>query len=377
MKKRVLLVGENYPCEGPGYYHGFIHSRVLLYKNEGLVVDVFSYDYNNDDEYNYDGIKVTRGGFNKLSEFVRAGEYDVILVHFGWKKMMKAIFENKKQNTRIIQWVHGVEALAWYRRLFNFSFKDIKEFLRYLLLNVRQIIFMRKLILNQKKYNHTFVFVSNWMKNILEKDTFTVGKIRSYKIIPNVFSTKEFKYISKKATDRFNVYNLRPYSSRKYANDITVKTILELSNRDVFSKLRFTLIGDGELFDKTVAPIKKFNNVKLKRKFLDHKEIALEHKKNGILLMPTRQDAQGVSMCEAMGSGLVPVVSNNTAIPEFCNNNVGYLCDNYKCMADAIEDLVNNDGKFLEKSKKASEFIIKKCSEEVVIKAELDLILNG
>ena len=81
------------------------------------------------------------------------------------------------------------------------------------------------------------------------------------------------------------------------------------------------------------------------------------------MLIPTRQDAQGVSMCEAMSSGLVPVTSNNTAIPEYVNE-----------LKDAIQEMYYSPDIFLKKSKKASQHINKICSPQKVITKELDLI---
>ena len=92
------------------------------------------------------------------------------------------------------------------------------------------------------------------------------------------------------------------------------------------------------------------------------------------MLIPTRQDAQGVSMCEAMSSGLVPVTSNNTAIPEYVNNECGYLANNVDELASAITEMYYNEKVFLAKSKKAHDFIFEKCSPKKVMTEELNLI---
>ena len=96
---------------------------------------------------------------------------------------------------------------------------------------------------------------------------------------------------------------------------------------------------------------------------------------NGVFLCPTRQDAQGVSMCEAMSSGLVPVTSNNTAIPEFVEDkHSGFLNTNNPVnFADSIEFLLKNPKIFLKISKNASSSIEKICSSKIVAKLELEL----
>ena len=92
------------------------------------------------------------------------------------------------------------------------------------------------------------------------------------------------------------------------------------------------------------------------------------------MLIPTRQDAQGVSMCEAMMSGLVPVTSNNTAIPEYVNDDCGYLANNYKELALAIKEMYYDEKKFVNKSKEANKHITKKCSSKIVMNLELAVI---
>ena len=238
--------------------------------------------------------------------------------------------------------------------------------------NTRQLLFLNHFIRNNK--NHEFVFVSEWMKDILENDSHTKGKIKKYTIIPNVIDNTIFDYNKKKETDRLNILSIRPYASKKYANDLSVETILKLSQKDYFNKLHFTFYGDGKLFDKTLAPIKDFSNVSINKRFLKQDEISKLHKQNGVMLIPTRQDAQGVSMCEAMSSGLVVITSDNTAIPEYMNNKAGYLCKNVEDMVNAVEDIYNNPKSFLKKSEYASEFINGLCAPEIVIKKELDII---
>ncbi|MDD4036129.1 MAG: glycosyltransferase family 4 protein [Bacilli bacterium] len=373
---KYLIVTPGYPSEDNMYNNNFIHSRVKLYQKKGLEVDVFSTSNKKSLKYNFDDVNVTQGSYDELANVLKENEYTKILVHFGWQKIMTTIIKNVTPCTPIIVWVHGVEALGWYRRLFNLdsNILNLIKFGGYAILNTKQMLFMRTLILNADKYNVHFVFVSHWMKDILEKDTLTIGRIKNYDIIPNVIDDSIFNYIKKDIKQRFKVFNIRPYHSKKYANDVMVDTIIELSKRPVFNKLEFNLYGDGRLFNKITSRIKHLDNVNIHKGFLTQDKIAEKHKTNGILLMPTRQDAQGVSMCEAMSSGLVPVVSNNTAIPEYVNNDIGYLCNNYIEMADAIEELTKQADTFAKKSVKASGFIQNKCSQLKVTEMEIKIL---
>ena len=84
-------------------------------------------------------------------------------------------------------------------------------------------------------------------------------------------------------------------------------------------------------------------------------------------------DSQGCSMCEAMSSGLVPITTNITAIPEFVDSKCGFLCEseNYVEMADSIEKLYNDPELFQKMSLNSSNRIRKQLNLENLIKKEL------
>lgn len=370
--KKYLVVAPGYPSQESLYNNYFVHSRLKKYQDLNLKFDVFNVTKSNFNSYVYDGIKVHAGNKKELYKFLNNKQYDKILIHFGWATIINTIVK-ACPNTPLIIWIHGVDSIGWYRRLFEFNFKEFYKFFSYILKNTRQLFFMYRFIRNNK-INKTFVFVSNWIKNITEKDSLSIGKIKNFEIIPNVVDEEVFPYKLKKPSDRTKIISIRPYGSKKYANDLAVKTVIELSKKPFFNKLSFTFYGNGKLFDETLEPLKKFKNVKLIRKFLNHDQIRKVHSENGIMLIPTRQDTHGVSMCEAMSSGLVPVTSNNSAIPEYLNANCGYLTNNYKQLADAIEELYNNPDKFLKMSSEASKFIQGICATKIVIKKEIDLI---
>lgn len=368
---KYLLVVPGYPDEKDLYHNVFVHSRVKAYVKNGLNIKVFSVS-DIKSNYIFEDVKVKTGNYIDLEDEIKNNNYDKILVHFGWKKIINAILK-VNSNAKIVMWVHGVEALGWYRRIFLFNIKKPLDFMKYIVLNIRQLLFMRGLIRNNK-LNIKYIFVSEWMKNILEKDTLSKNKIKNYAIIPNVVDTDLFKYQEKDEKQRLNILSIRPYTSKKYANDLSVKAVLELSKETFFDKLSFSFYGKGKLFNKTLEPLRAFNNVLIKEKFLTHEEISKLHRENGIMLIPTRQDAQGVSMCEAMSSGLVPITSNNTAIPEYVNDSVGYLTNNYKEIATSIKDLYNNPKKFIKMSTETSKYINKLCNPNIVIKKEIKII---
>lgn len=369
MKYIVIVPG--YPNENDHYSNHFVHTRVRLYLENGLDVVVFNYTTGPLQQYSYEDVTVYTGGRKAYKDFLAHNHFDKYLVHFGFKKILKPILK-LNNGVPIVMWVHGTEALGWYRRLFSFDIKRPYKLPAYIFRNTFQMLFMHKFIRQCKQV--TYVFVSNWMKDILEKDSFSVGKISNYRIIANVVDEEKFPYKPKNESLRTKILSIRPYSSRKYANDLMVAAIVSLSKEPFFDALSFSIYGDGRLFDSVTKPLRGFKNVSLNKQFLTHEQIRELHEQHGVMLIPTRQDAQGVSMCEAMCSGLVPVTSYNTAIPEFVTENAGYLTTNAQELANAIKELYLNPELFMKKSKEASTLIMSKCSKAQTTLRELELL---
>lgn len=368
-----LLITNMYPKQDDLYRNAFIHRRVINYldfsQNINISVYVLNNNVKNKITYSFDSINIVEGNNESLIETINRMKPQKLLIHFLDRHMMSII---EQVSIKTIVWVHGVEALGWYRRLFNFN---LKEFPKYALQNTRQMWNFRKFI-KHSDTNTSFVFVSEWMKNILEFDTGT--KIKQFDIIPNPIDDRLFQYIEKSPELRKKILLIRPFASKKYANDIAIEAILKLSKEDLFNDLEFTIYGEGKHFDSLTEPLKKFKNVKLYKNFLKQQEIAMVHKEHGIFLCPTRQDAQGVSMCEAMSSGLVPITSNNTAIPEYVSHKkTGILTTSANEIALNIKHLYNNPSEFAFLSKNASISIQKKCKPELVTSRELELISHA
>lgn len=158
---------------------------------------------------------------------------------------------------------------------------------------------------------------------------------------------------------------------------MSIKFIQKLSKKEYFGELEFAIYGTGKFFNSLTNKIKGYSNIKIKNNFLTQDEVAKLHNQYGIFLCPTRQDAQGVSMCEAMSSGLIPLTSNNTAIPEFVQNKTeGLLCNNedISSFVEAYETLYNNPEIFSKMSKNASLRMDRQCSLENTILEEIKYI---
>lgn len=367
---RLLIYNENYPHLENLMGNGFVHIRVKEYAKHHDV-QVFSY-FHEARKIVYEGVNIeTFDDVDKIVEATKAYKPDRILVHFYQPWMLERVF--KKLDIPVVIWVHGFEALGWYRRLFNYKWYS-PYLLRFIYKNTLQQLDFRGLIKHANNSDKVqFVFVSDWMKRVTETDT--LCQIKHSHTIPNPIETNMFAYREKTSEDRKKILLLRNFNTYKYANDISARAILHLSKKNFFNDLSFRIIGKGQLFDKILDPIKHFPNVDITNGAVLQSKIPELHAGYGVFLCPTRQDAQGVSMCEAMSSGLVPVTSDNTAIPEFVSDrSTGFLTHNYKQVADAIEEMYMNPDLFLKMSKQAADSMRAQCSISSVINQELEVI---
>jgi len=373
-RSNVLILTNHYPSPDALYRNMFVHKRMTSYKESGQVYDVMRMNiYAKEGFREFEGINVVEGQADTLDAILKNGQIDTICVHF-LDPHMWGVLKNYLHTKRLIVWIHGAEIQPWWRREYNYKTKKELEQAK------------EETIARQELWAEVFSYVGNsklhfvFVSQYFAKEIFDDNKISlpkdSYSIIHNYIDTEMFSYKQKDPEQRKKILSIRPYANNNYANDLSVKCILELAKKEFFSQLEFRLIGNGELFDSTLAPLKKYKNVIMEKRFLRQEEIAELHKKYGIFLTPTRMDTQGVSRDEAMSSGLVPVTNAVAAIPEFVDDNCGILApgEDYVAMAQGIEELYNNPDLFLELSKNAAKRVRQQTSKEFTIDKEIKLI---
>ncbi len=371
---RLLIIsGGGYPSYKNPYSGGFVHSRVKEYIRRGEDCLVFippNVSSIQDSQYEFDGVVITIGNSNDLQKTVDSFRPDAIAVHFTHPIVFRYLKE-REVNIPMIFWVHGYGAIGWFRYIFEMKFG--KEYFIDWIVNTRNLILFHFLSKKHESRKIYFVFVSNWMKKVASLDT--LSHFTNFKIIPNPIDQQLFSYSPKDEGQRKKILLIRSFANKKYANDIAIKAILQLSHERCFSDLEFAIYGQGKHFEELTKPLRQFSNVKIENKFLLQKEIAVIHKNYGVFLCPTRMDAQGVSMCEAMMSGLVPISSYSTAIPEFVSDNIdGLLTRNSHEIAKKILFLYDKPEIFLQMSLTAHENILKKAGNEITISSELKYI---
>jgi FkbM family methyltransferase len=369
----VLLLTNHYPSYDDLYRNGFVHSRVKAYREYGVAVDIFRLRKDQPISWHeFQDIDVTTGSQQALRRMLASGRYRHVLVHFLDPDMWE-VLKDFIDIIKVTVWVHGAEVQPWWRREYNYQNEADLEKAK--IESDKRLEFWRRLFRGLPE-NLNYVFVSRYFADEVIEDVGIRLPESHYRIIHNPVDTDVFSYSKKLAEQRKKILSIRPYASRKYANDLSVQAVLELSKESYFNELEFKFVGDGALFDEVLAPLKTFTNVIIERGFLSQPDIASLHKGYGIFLCPTRMDAQGVSKDEAMSSGLVVVSNAVTAIPEFVDEQCGILAgaEDYLGMAEGIKMLYRDQEKFAVMSISAAERARKQVGKKHIVCEELALI---
>jgi glycosyltransferase involved in cell wall biosynthesis/spore maturation protein CgeB/SAM-dependent methyltransferase len=368
-----LVLTKQYPAYDDLYRYGFLHSRVRSYRDAGLDVDVFRLTNVQETPYReFEGIDVASGDLQLLDQTLASGQYKKVLVHLLDEKMW-SVLEKHLDKVKVDIWIHGAEIQVWQRREFEFERMSKEEIVRQKRLSDKRVKFWKKVLQPRPHPNVHLVFVSKYFADEVVHDLGATLHTGTYSIVHNYIDSNIFQYEEKDNNQRLKLLSIRPYASRKYANDLTIGCILKLSNRPFFKDLEFNLYGDGDLFDSTTAPVREFSNVSCHKRFLSQHEIAAIHRDHGIFLTPTRMDAQGVSRDEAMSSGLVPITNAVAAIPEFVDDDCGYAvpAEDIDAMAAAVEAMYMNPSEFQRKSRNAASRVRGQCGFNETIEKEL------
>lgn len=346
---RLLVLAEEYSTKDK-VSQGFIHTRNVAYKNEGIDLDVISFS-STESHYMLDGIDVySLCEFNAKKDIE---DYDFVVSHApNIKHHCKFILKNYDKIKNIVFFFHGHEVLyskEIYPKPYPFVKKEnfIREFIRdtYDIIKIKYISRFLKKTLSKSKY----VFVSEWMyeqfkKNItLSEEIYKDKSYIIYNALGETFIKNSYDYTIKKDYDFITIRNMLDGS--KYCIDI----VNGLAKNN--PKLKFLVIGKGDFFKHN----EKAPNLEVIYRNLNHEEIIKYLNKSKCALMPTRADAQGVMMCEMATFG-IPLITSNIFV---CQKVLGdlenvKLIDNNNNNIDLSEFLKYFDKKKYKKSEKFS-----------------------
>ena len=364
---RILVVTRSYPSAGDLYQYPFVHRRVLAYRERGHEVAVFR-PSPAAATHDYEGVTCTSGDAGALATLAAVFRPDVIAAH-GFNEQMWPFLAPLEQSVPICAWLHGSEIPAFARVKAQLERDDAARAAALEAVQ-RRAEFWRRFLAGERN-GFRLVFPSHSAVAMLAED---LGEAPAgAAVIANPIDTDLFSYRPRQTEHRLRVLMIRPFDSRSYGNDLAVAAISILSGRAGFERLSFTIVGDGPLFDETLAPIRALPNVRIERRFLTQAGISALHADHGQFLVPTRLDTQGVSRDEAMASGLVPVTNRLPVVEEFVDDSCAGLAapDDAHGLADATAAIAEDPESFLSRSISAADRVRRDRSNAVIIPAEL------
>lgn len=359
---RIGILTPGYPSPDAAHEYAFVHARARLYAAAGHETSVFV--VGDDRTWETDGIAVRAASGRTLSTAVRAWRPDALAVH---APNFRTIPVARRIECRQVSWVHGHEALFSLRRVHyaRGATARVWKAAKLVPMNLYQLIRVRSFLATQARV----VFVSAWMRDAAERHT---G--RHYEravLIPNPVDTALF-------TPRFNPENrrrgisVRALNSTKYGLDLAIRAWSGMAAAEL------TILGRGPLEGRFRRLIERTGSrAVLDARSVPHGEMPLLYAAYGFFLAPSRVEAQGVAMCEAMACGLPVIATRVGGIPEFIDDGVeGYLVppEDPPAIRRAVERLMADPERHLAMSRAARARMERQCSPEVVTRRELAVL---
>lgn len=319
---RILVLVENYTTNDGIVSMHYVHTRNLIYKENGININVLSFKAKQ--SYTLDGIKVYTE--RDLIERLNCIDYDILLSHApNIKNHLRFINRFGKLFNKIVYYFHGHEILK-ISKFYPKPYKYIKT--RFYIKPIRDIYDVFKLFIWRYKLlnpceKSKFIFVSNYMIRIASE---------SLKVNSNQIKNRYIIYNSVGKMFEKKIYDL---NRSKEFNFITIRNNLDEKHNciDIITKLatkynhyKFCVIGTGDYFNHYSKP----ENLIWIDKNLSHNEIIEFLNISECALLPTRTDTQGVMGCEMATFGIPLITSDLDVCKEVFSGfkNVAFISNN-------------------------------------------------
>lgn len=352
---KLAIITSRYPNVNNPYNHMFVHVRAKYFLSQGIDLTVFV-PSKTEQEVSYEGIRVMSSPAKKIIS--QLDGFDVINLHLlnffpfvedGGLKIYKYLIQAKKP---IALGIHGSDVFKYPEYLFDFKFTP-QGIAKYLYKNFWNFPHIRNFVREINNWDNTAIaFPSHWMKNYTANH-FGVN-FRNAKVIANGIDTDLFAF-KNLFSNRFKLLTIRPFEP-KYGVDQAIEVMRHLPEHftlDIYGKGK-----DKALYESMIHQYQLSDRVKIIEKFIDRKEMNALFHQYGMFFALTLFDSQGVSMCEAMASGLLTISNPVTAIPEFVHEDkTGLLAMNSEEIAQKILKASEDETLFTQLTTNARHFM--------------------
>lgn len=328
---KIAIITSRYPSEGNPYNHMFVHMRSKEFIKQGVNVDIFVPD-NKRNEYSFEGVKVREIPSKQIVKYLK--DYDVLYLHLlqlyplmktdGWP-IYKVIMQKKYP---FAIYIHGSEALSFKDRFFGKGFNkgDLVTFLRKDLYHMPRL---KSFFCAIKGLSGVVITPSNWIKNQISNVILTTNSC----VIPNGIDVDLFSF--KKVAMGGKLVSIRPLGDKVYDIESTIDVMSLLPNKytlDIYGKGKYRKDYERLIIEKGLS-----KRVRIIDKFIDRNKMNKLFHKYNTFISTTKLDTQGVTMLEAMASGLLVASIENSSKKEFISDmKTGVLGSNSLELANKI-----------------------------------------
>ncbi|MCG8607992.1 glycosyltransferase family 4 protein [bacterium] len=357
---KIAIISPDYPSQTTIPFM-FVHVRAKLYQKFGHQVRVFV-NSPSESSYRFDGISIRKLPKQTFAEGVHRFEPDVIAVYYATFWMIPLVRQLPYPK---VVWVLGHEVL-WAFRLT--SSKNLFDWLKKRCVLLPRLAYQMSLMRSFLHEVDQAIFVSRWLLQAAERNF--LCQFQNATVIPNPVDTDLFFY--KAPTNINKGLSLRSLERSVYGLDVAIKAFASVTAASL------TIIGRGRFQKKYERLISRHeSNARINPEYVLHQKLPALFHRFGFFVAPSRQETQGLAMCEAMACGLPVVASRVGGIPEFVTDGVdGYLVEpnNPTALKRAVVRLATNKSEFLQMSIRAREDIHSRCDSTLVTSRELDVL---
>lgn len=188
-------------------------------------------------------------------------------------------------------------------------------------------------------FAHEVVTISNYMKEKLVSKFYFIPK-NKISVFHNSIEVKKFESsFSKPTVENFKLdfsttKRLVFVGNLEYHKgfDLLMTSFIKYNSK----KIQLKIIGDGQL--KSIIPLNNENIIYLGR--LSHQKVIEEMAQNHFIILPSRKEAFGQVIIEAMTVGAVPLIAKNIGASELIHNfQSGFLFDDVSEALDFIDKM--------------------------------------
>jgi glycosyltransferase involved in cell wall biosynthesis len=362
---KLVILTEYYPSGSTPGSGAFVHARVKLYRQLGheiLIVHNPKPGLPACEEI--EGARVVRPESEAAGQaLIESFAPDAIAIHFPYRGTLPARLGASLQGRyRVVAWLHGYEtmytAFFGYHHGLNWLLSIPHDWLK--------LRYLRRFL----KECDAVVYVSAWLRRLTERNL-AYGHPRSF-VIANPVDTQLFTpagpFPAAKELRGVALRSLGP----KYGLDIAIRAYAGVAETGL------TIVGKGPL-EATLQSLTEHtrSNTRLLTQHIPHTRVPDLLRSYDYFVAPSRNETQGVAMCEAMSCGLPVVATRVGGIPEFVRDGLdGYLVppENPAALREAILRLVHDPARCRAMGQNARQHMLELCDGPRIAAQELQVL---